>query len=117
MFDAALAEFQTGVQLTGGSAFSLSKLGHGFALAGSPDRSRSLLSQLLEFSREKYVSPFDIATIHTGLGEHDEAFSFLERAFEERSLWMGYLNVEPQLDPLRADLRFQDLLRRVGLIS
>jgi hypothetical protein len=72
---------------------------------------------LLEFSREKYVSPFDIATIHTGLGEHDEAFSFLERAFEERSLWMGYLNVEPQLDPLRADLRFQDLLRRVGLIS
>jgi TolB-like protein/Flp pilus assembly protein TadD len=115
MFDLALAEFQTGVQLTGGSAFSLSRLAHGFALAGSPDRSRSLLSQLSEFPNQKYVSPYDIAMVHIGLGEHDEAFPWLDRAFEERSLWMGYLNVEPHLDPLRADPRFHDLQRRTGL--
>lgn len=117
MFDAAISEFQTGVQLTGGSAFSLAKLAHGFAVAGSPDRSRSLLRQLLEFPSQKYVSPYDIATIHVGLGDHDEAFSSLDRAFEERSLWLGYLNVEPQLDPVRADPRFQGLLHRVGLIA
>src|SRR5215472_4580276 len=117
MFDLAIAEFQTGIQLTRASAFSLAKLAHGFALGGSPDRSRSLLQQLLEFPREKYVSPYDIATVYVGLGKHDDAFASLNRAFEERSLWMGYLNVEPQMDPLRADPRFQDLLRRVGLVS
>lgn len=117
MFDIGIAEFQTGVQLTGGSAFSLAKLAHGFALAGSPDRCESLLRQLLELPKQKYVSPYDIAMIHVGLRNHDEAFSWLNRAFEERSLWLGYLNVEPQLDPLRADLRFRDLQQRVGLIS
>jgi len=61
MFDLAIAEFQTGVQLTGGSAFSLAKLAHGFALVGSPDRSRSLLSELLDLRNQKYVSPFDVA--------------------------------------------------------
>ena len=116
MFDAAIAEFQTGVQLTGGSSFSLAKLAHGFAIAGSPDRCDSLLRQLLEFPSEKYLSPYDIATICVGLSEYERAFSWLDRAFEERSLWMGYLNVEPQLDPVRSDPRFQHLLQRVGLI-
>ena len=51
-----------------------------------------------------------------GLQENDEAFAWLQRAFEQRSLWLGYLNVEPQLDPLRSDQRFQALLRRVGLL-
>ena len=55
--------------------------------------------------------------VATRLNEHDEAFSALDHSLEERSLWMGYLNVEPQLDPLRADARFRDLLRGVGLIS
>jgi TolB-like protein/Flp pilus assembly protein TadD len=115
MFDLAIAEFQTGVQLTGGSAFSLARLAHGFAVAGSPDRSESLLRQLLEFPTQKYVSPYDIATIHVGLGNHEEAFYWLGRAFQERSLWLGYLNVEPQLDPLRSDPRFHDLRHRIGL--
>ena len=53
--------------------------------------------------------------VHVGLQENDETFSWLQRAFEQRSLWLGYLNVEPQLDPLRSDPRFQDLLRRLGL--
>jgi len=83
---------------------------------GGIDRSRSLLHQLLESPSQKYVSPCDLAMIYVGLGEHDQAFSALDRTFEERSLWLGYLNVEPQLDPLRRDPRFQDLLRRGGLI-
>ena len=117
MFDLAIAEFQTGVQLTGASAFSLAKLAHGFSMAGSADRSESLLHQLLEFPSEKYVSPYDIATVYVGLGQYDDAFTWLNRALEERSLWLGYLDVEPQMDPLRADPRFQELLRRVGLIA
>jgi tetratricopeptide (TPR) repeat protein len=117
MFDVAISEFQTGVQLTGGSTYSLARLAHGFAIAGSSDRCESLLRQLFEITSQKYVSPYDIATIYVGLGNYDNAFNWLNRAFEERSLWMGYLKVEPQMDPLRADSRFQDLLGRVGLIT
>jgi hypothetical protein len=56
-----------------------------------------------------------MAIVHVGLQENDEAFKWLQRAFAERSLWMGYLNVEPQFDLLRSDPRFTELLRRVGL--
>jgi hypothetical protein len=51
------------------------------------------------------------------LQENDEAFTWLQRAFEQRSLWLGYLNVEPQLDAVRSDQRFQGLLRRADLLS
>jgi len=54
--------------------------------------------------------------VHVGLQENDETFSWLQRA-EQRSLWLGYLAVEPQLDPLRSDPRFSDLLSRLGLLS
>src|SRR5215472_1537029 len=117
MFDLAIAEFQTGVQLTGASAFSLAKLAHGFSRAGWADRSESLLHQLLELPGEKYVSPYDIATVYVGLGQYDDAFTWLNRALEERSLWLGYLDVEPQMDPIRTAPRFQELLRCVGLIA
>jgi hypothetical protein len=53
--------------------------------------------------------------VHVGLGANDKAFEYLERAYEERSGSLIYLKVEPILDPLRSDPRFQDLVRRVGL--
>ena len=51
------------------------------------------------------------------LGDHDEAFAWLERAFEERDRMMVSLRVHPRLDPLREDPRFTDLLRRMGLAA
>ena len=53
--------------------------------------------------------------VHVGLQEKEEAFTWLQRAVEERSLWLGYLNVEPKLDSLCSDRRFQELLGCVGL--
>jgi hypothetical protein len=55
------------------------------------------------------------ATIHLGLEDWDRAFAWMERAFDERRGWLPYLNVNPIFDPLRADARFVDLVRRVGL--
>jgi len=62
-----------------------------------------VLNQLNALSKQKHVSPYDMATIHVGLQENDQAFTWLERAFEQRSHWLGYLKLEPQLDPLRSD--------------
>jgi tetratricopeptide (TPR) repeat protein len=87
------------------------------AIAGRRDEALAVLTRLNVLSSQSYVSPYDIAMVHVGLGEHDEAFTWLEKAFEHRSLWLGYLNVEPQMDPLRPDQRFQGLLRRIGLLN
>ena len=116
-FEDAISELQTGMRLSSDSSYALAKLGHGYAVAGKADEAHAVLHQLNTLSKQKYVSPYDIAVVHVGLEEDDEAFAWLDRAFEQRSLWLGYLKVEPQLDRLRADRRLQDLLRRVGLLN
>jgi tetratricopeptide (TPR) repeat protein len=117
LLDKAIPHLEKGVSITGGSSYSLGKLGHGYALAGRKDEAHRILQQLLELSQQKYVSSYDAAMIYVGLGDHDQAFSWLNQAAAERSLWLGYLKVEPQFDPLRSDRRFPDLLSRLGLLS
>jgi len=113
----ALSSLKTGVHLLGNSTYALAKLGHGFAFAGRCDEARAVLNQLNALASKRYVSPYDIALVHLGLQENDEAFMWLQRALEQRSLWLGYLSVEPQLDPLRSDPRFQGLRRGVDLLN
>jgi TolB-like protein len=117
LFDEALAELQEGSRLLGDNAFALAKMGHGYAVAGLREEAHTVLNKLKALSNQRYVSRYDMATIHAGLGEVDEAFLLLEAAYEQRSLWLGYLKVEPQLDILRLDSRFPGLLSRVGLSS
>jgi TolB-like protein/Tfp pilus assembly protein PilF len=115
LVDGALSELKEGLRLSGESAYALAKLGHGYALAGLRDDAQAILKQLLTSARQKHVSPYDIAMIHVGLGQIDQAFACLESAYEQRSLWLGYLKVEPQLDALRSDPRFRRMLDRLGL--
>ncbi len=114
MWEQAISELKTGTQLSNHSPFALARLGHGLALAGEFGEARGVLTQLQALSSDKYVSPNDIAMVHVGLQEIDLAFLWLQRACEEKSLWMGYLNLEPLLDGLRSDPRFHVLLRQVG---
>ena len=118
MYGEAIAEFQKAIGLDGGSPPSLAALAHAYAVSGKRGQALSLLSRLkeLELSKQEYVSAYDLAVIHTGLGDKDQAFKSLERAYEQRDGWMAFwLKTDPRLDPLRADQRFASLLRRVGL--
>ncbi|NIO42312.1 MAG: tetratricopeptide repeat protein [Burkholderiales bacterium] len=90
-------------------------LGHAYAVAGKTAEARKILDDLHRLAEQRYVLPYGFALIHVGLGEHDEALAWLEKAYEERSSWMPFINVEPRLDPLRSDPRLQDLLRRMNL--
>jgi len=117
LFKQAISELKLGMRLTNDSAYALAKLGHVYAIAGKHDEAHGVLSQLNELSKQQYVSSYDVAVIYVGLQKIDETFEWLQKAFEQRSLWLGYLNVEPHLDPLRSDHRFRDLLFRVGLDS
>ena len=98
---------------SGGLAFE-SYLGFAYAVAGKQAEAMEVLANLQEIAKERYVSAYNFAMIHTGLGEIDNAIEWLEKAFEERSGFLPFLKVEPMLDPLRADSRFQNLLWRIG---
>lgn len=90
-------------------------LGHAYAVSGQRTAARELLRKLEHLANERYVSAYSIALIYVGLAEKDRALESLERAFRRRSPWMVFLKVDPRLDPLRADPRYADLMKRVGL--
>ena len=85
------------------------------ALAGEKEEAVRMLEMLMKESGERYISPFLIASFHTGLGSFEEALDWLEKAYEERVAYMVFIGVDPSFDPLRAHPRFQALLARVGL--
>ena len=114
MFREATAELQKAIVLSGGSAVHLASLGHAYAVAGEKAAARDALSNLKDLSKRANVSPYDIALIHAALGEKDQAFEWLEKAYEQRDSSLIFLKVDPRLDPLRSDPRFQDLLRRMN---
>ncbi len=117
MFAEALAEYLKATELSGGSPLTLAAQAHTYALLGERKRARGLLKELQKLSEERYVSPYYIAAVHTALGERDEAFAWLDLAYENRSEGMVWLKVDPTLDSLRSSPRFADLMRGVRLTS
>jgi len=117
MFSDARDQFLKARQIAGESIDALAALGHSYAMSANTGGALEILAQLTELSNERYVSPYDIALIHTALGETDEAFRWLEKAYDQCVEWMIYTNVDPRLDPLRTDARFSSLLERLGFAT
>jgi tetratricopeptide (TPR) repeat protein len=90
------------------------KLGYAYAVSGNRAEAEKMLGQLQALSLQKYVPSFLIALIYVGLGDKDQAFAWLEKAYAERSVWMPWLKVDPEFDTLRSDPRFVDLQGRIG---
>jgi TolB-like protein len=90
-------------------------LGHAYALAGRREEALRLLQELRSASRPRLALAWEMAGLLGALGEKDEALDLLERAFEERLGRVVWIDVEPRLDPLRDDRRFQALVRRLNL--
>ncbi|MGB8509212.1 MAG: protein kinase, partial [Pyrinomonadaceae bacterium] len=115
LYDEAIRVLGKAVELMGGSTIPLWFLGHALAVSGRRDEALEIVARLQNPARDAYVSPYYFALIYAGLNERDEAFDWLEKAFEARDEWLIWLGTEPKLDDLRSDPRFADLLRRVGL--
>ena len=109
----AIAEMQKGRELGGGDWRGM--MGHMYAVAGQRGEAEKLVAELLEERKHKYISPFNIARIYAGLGEKDQAFAWLEKAYDERDSSLTNIKIDPQFDRLHADAHFADLLRRMGL--
>ena len=86
-----------------------------YAQCGRKAEAQKVMNELLELSKDHYVSPHWFAATQAGLGNKDEAFKWLDQAIDRRFGPMIYLKVNPIWDPLRSDPRFAERLRRVGL--
>ncbi|HYV05518.1 MAG TPA: tetratricopeptide repeat protein, partial [Blastocatellia bacterium] len=113
MYTEAIDQFQQGVKLSG-SPLMMSLLGHAYAASGKKAEARRILAEL-DKQKQRYVSPYTVATIYAGLGEKDQAFKWLEKAFEDRDIWLMNLKVDPVFAGLRSDRRFESLLQRTAL--
>ena len=111
----AVVEAEKSVALSAGSPIMRAALAQTLAAAGQQMQANQILNDLLEVSRQKYVSPYFISGIHLGLGQQDRAVEYLEKAWEDHSHWLLYLHIDPGMDGLRSNSRFQDLLRRIRL--
>jgi len=90
-------------------------IAHAFAASGNRPAAEKILEELLADSKKKYVSPYDIAVTYAGLDDKERVFEWLNKAYEEHSAFMVYMNSDPRFKPLRPEPRFRDLLRRMGL--
>ena len=98
-----------------GDALTQATLGLAYATGGRRADALSILEELKRERNQGHISPFSIALVHEGLGDFDAAFEWLEKAYEEHDAMLPMLNARPKSDPLRADPRAQDLLKRIGL--
>jgi len=110
----AVAAFEKARQVENSIPEVIAALGHGYAVAGRRTEALKIISELEARSKKEFVPSYTIATIYTGLGMKEQAIQYLIKSFDEGSYYMIHLKVEPILDPLRADPRFTDVMRRVG---
>ncbi|HYO77529.1 MAG TPA: tetratricopeptide repeat protein, partial [Thermoanaerobaculia bacterium] len=87
----------------------LSMLAHTYAIAGQDEDALELVGALNEEAERRYISPYDIAVIHAGLGDAPSAIAQLRKALEDRSAWMVFLNVDPRLDAVRDEPAFAEI--------
>ncbi len=112
-----LAALQKAVELAGRQPRSLTWLAIGYARSGRVTEARELLGQLETQAKQGRLLPYYLATVYASLGEGNQALTQLEQAQADRSSWLVWLKVDPAFESLRAEPRFADLLRRVGLMQ
>jgi tetratricopeptide (TPR) repeat protein len=115
MFKEAIGEINQAAQLSGGDIRTKATLGHAYAVAGQREEAVKVLKDLQALSKERYVSPYYFALISAGLGDNQQAVSWLQKAQEERQAYLVLMNVEPVFDQLHSDPGFIAIERTVGL--
>jgi tetratricopeptide (TPR) repeat protein len=90
-------------------------LGYAYGKAGRTREAQQILAQMQELAKQRYVPQQEFAIIYVGLGEYDNAFAALEKAYDERFAGLIYLRLEPIFSSLRSDPRFESLAKRMDL--
>jgi len=115
-YDDAIAEFTRAHDLFKGDTESMTAIGHAYAASGRRRQAQAVIDELDALGHSRYVSHGYKALIYAGLGDKERAIAILQQTFEESAEWLMYLNLDSRYQPLRADARFQELVRRAGLV-
>ena len=113
LYDQGIQEFLK----LGDAPHALGHMGNAYARQGRIAEARAILPKLKDHIEKTGIGRYEIALVYAGLKENDNAFEWLEKAFQVHDKGLTYLKIDPCLDPLRSDPRFQNLIRRVGLPS
>jgi TolB-like protein/DNA-binding winged helix-turn-helix (wHTH) protein/Tfp pilus assembly protein PilF len=112
----AIREFQNALQLSGTEDTDLQlDLGFAYAVTGKQDEARRILAKLEKLHQQGVVPSGSVAILYGALGESNEAFVWLEKAYEERDPQLTYVKAGRRFEPLRKDPRFEEVVHRVGL--
>jgi len=114
MYAEAKRDFSKAVDLSGRRSMILASLGHLLAVSGDHRGALEMFDELNTLSKKRYVPSYEKGLVDVGLGNNEAALEDLDRAYKEGSHWMFILQADARLDPLRANPRFQDLLRRIA---
>jgi tetratricopeptide (TPR) repeat protein len=113
----AIAQFEKALAPSPSDSDFLIDLGYAYAVTGDRNRAKKILSELEQKRVHGFVPSSAKTILYGALGEKDAAFSWLQKAYDERDPQLTYLKVGPRFDPLRKDPRFQEVLRRIGLVD
>ena len=106
-----LAALRESLKLMPGATLAMCILCFGLVAAGRRDEAEAVRDELLNLAATTYVKEYFLAMAHLALGDHEQAFVFLDKASEERDPWLVWFGTEPKLDPLRTDARFAKIFR------
>jgi DNA-binding winged helix-turn-helix (wHTH) protein/TolB-like protein/tetratricopeptide (TPR) repeat protein len=112
----AVREFEEAEKLSGPNPYTEGLLGYAEALSGNVAKAHQVIQKLTERSHHEYVPALSIAFIYISLGEREHALEWLSYSYQDRSTHMVYAKVDPLLDPMRSDPRFNALLHQMGLL-
>jgi predicted Zn-dependent protease len=94
--------------------WALGELGRAYALSGKRADAQKVLLRLEGRWPHQHLGAYNVATIYAALGKKDQAFTWLNKAYDDRTVFLVGLKVDPEMDALRSDPRFKDLLRRMN---
>jgi eukaryotic-like serine/threonine-protein kinase len=111
-YDEAISTFERALEVER-IPILMAMLAHTHAIAGHREQALAILTTLRELSVTRYISPYDIAVVHAGLGDPRAALLQLEAAYEDRSAWLVFLDVDPRLDELRDEPAFREIAAKL----
>jgi len=117
MFEESMAEYQATDSALPNWVVTLAGVGNLQGLAKKNADAHLVLARLDAMSKSRYVTPYGVALVYVGMGNKEEAFHWLDKAFDDRAHWLAWIRLDPRWDSLRSDPRYADLLRRVGFAS
>lgn len=115
VYPEAISEYKKVLDVAVNWPVALAAVGNVYGVSGDKTNARNILDTLISLSSQKYVTAYGVALIYAGLGKNEETFTWLNKAFDERSHWLVWLKSDPRWAAIRLDKRFTALVNKVGL--